>query len=243
MTMRTMAVLCVVLVGSGVTAFAQTPTPARPQTTPPAPTTPVAPVEDAEMTALRAKATAGDATSQSEMGFYYEIRQDYAQAVSWFRKAAHQGHPKAQNQLGLAYALGLGVTQDYAQAVAWYRKSAEQGDVKAQNNLGVLYDTGRGVPQDYAQAVSWYRKAADQGDAFAQNNLGMLYAKGHGVPQDYVSAYFWHTVAGARGTYDTQKEAAKNRDDIAAKMTPQQVADAQELAREWLAAFQKRGGK
>ena len=110
MTMRTVAVLCVVLAGSGVTVFAQTPPP-------------TAPVQDAEVPALRAKAAAGDVAAQSALGFYYELRQDFSEAVSWFRKAADQGHLKAQNQLGLAYALGLGVTQDYAQAVAWYRKS------------------------------------------------------------------------------------------------------------------------
>jgi TPR repeat protein len=164
-------------------------------------------VQDAEVPALRAKAAAGDVAAQSALGVYYESRQDFPEAVSW------------------------------------YRKAADQGDAFAQNNLGAMYDIGRGVPQDYAQAVSWYRKAADQGDAYAQNNLGVMYAKGQGVLQDYVSAYFWYTVAEARGTYDTQKEAAKDRDDIAAKMTPQQVADAQELAREWLEALQKRGGK
>jgi TPR repeat protein len=279
MTMRTVAVLCVVLVGRGVTASAQTPTPERPPTTPPASTAPAAPDEDPQLTALREKAMAGDMASQSALGFYFEIRQEFEQAVSWFRKAADQGHPKAQNQLGLAYALGVGVPQDYAEAMSWYRKSAAQNDVKAQNNLGVMYDTGLGVPQDYAEAVSWYRKAADQGDAFAQNNvgvmfdtgrgvpqdyaeavswyrksayqgdayaqnnLGVMYAKGQGVPQDYVSAYLWYNLAATNETWAVYKEAEKNRDDVASKMTPQQIADAKKLTLEWQAAFEKRARK
>ena len=32
----------------------------------------------------------------------------------------------AQNNLGLAYAMGYGIEQDYQQAISWYRKSAVQ---------------------------------------------------------------------------------------------------------------------
>ena len=34
---------------------------------------------------------------------------DYAEAVKWFRKAAYQGHPLAQLNLGNSYAEGRGV--------------------------------------------------------------------------------------------------------------------------------------
>ncbi len=181
--MRTVAVLLFALAASGAIALAQKTAP------------PVIPVPDSEVPGLRIKGAAGDVAAQAALGFFYESRQDFSEAVTWFRKAADQGHLKAQNQLGLAYALGVGVEQDYEQAVFWYRKSAEQGDVKAQNNLGVMYDTGLGVEKDYVQAASWYRKAADQGDAFAENNLGLMYDNGNGVPQDYAQAMRWYRKA------------------------------------------------
>ena len=56
-----------------------------------------------------------------------------------------------------------------------------------------------------------------------------MYANGQGVPQDYVQAHMWYNLAGASG----DAEGAKNRDLIAQKMTPAQVAEAQRLAREW----------
>ena len=88
--------------------------------------------------------------------------------------------------------------------------------------------------QDYAQAVAWYRKAADQGYAFAQNSLGDMYADGHGVPQDYVLARMWFNLAASRATTAWLRPAAvKSRDDVAAKMTPAQIAEAQRMAREW----------
>ena len=73
----------------------------------------------------------GNAQAQLDLGvMYYKgegVRQDYAQAVQWFRKAAEQGVAEAQHNLGVAYDQGLGSRQDDAQAVQWYRKAAEQG--------------------------------------------------------------------------------------------------------------------
>ena len=77
------------------------------------------------------------------------VKEDYAEAVKWYRKAAEQGQAEAQFTLGLFYYCGNGVKQDYTEAVKWYRKAAEQGDADAQCNLGYCYDCGHGVKQDY----------------------------------------------------------------------------------------------
>ena len=161
-------------------------------------------------------------------------RGDYAAALREWRPLAEQGDYKAQNNLGVMYAQGEGVPQDYVEAVKWYRLAAEQSYAKAQNNLGVMYANGRGVKQDYAEAVKWYRRAAVQGYADAQYNLGVMYAKGHGVKQDYVQAHLWFNLAAASQEKPKEREiSARNRDDIAAKMPPAQIAEAQRLAREW----------
>ena len=52
-----------------------------------------------------------------------------------FRKAAKQGDPQAQYNLGLCYYKGLGVKQDDRKADKWIRKAAEQGNKDAQNHL------------------------------------------------------------------------------------------------------------
>ncbi len=82
---------------------------------------------------------------------------------------------------------------------------------------------------DYAEAVKYYRLAAEQGNENAQNNLGGMYEKGQGVPQDYVEAHKWLNLAGAKGL----EVAIANRERVARKMTPAQIAEAQRLAREW----------
>ncbi|MEY4635371.1 MAG: hypothetical protein RJA55_1169, partial [Acidobacteriota bacterium] len=113
----------------------------------------------------------------------------------------------------------------------------------AQHKLGASYYIGQGVPQDYAQAVAWYRKAADQGDADSQYNLGVMYRNGQGVPQDYVESHKWRNLAASRASAENQKRYAEGRDAVATQMTPAQLAEAQQRASAWLAAFEKRGGK
>ena len=72
--------------------------------------------------ALRmAEAEAGDPVAQLNLGFDYYygrgVTQDYAIAVSWYRKAADQGYANAQTSLGIMYVKGSGVKQNYTTAV------------------------------------------------------------------------------------------------------------------------------
>ena len=91
------------------------------------------------------------------------------------------------------------------------------------------------MPQDYATARQWYEQAAAQGLADAQTSLGMLYEEGLGVPQDNVRTYMWYSLAAAHSIGASQKLAADRRDEVADRMTPAQIAEAQKLVREWKA--------
>jgi TPR repeat protein len=91
------------------------------------------------------------------------VPQDYAQAVTWYRRAAEQGVSEAQTNLGVMYENGEGVPQDYAQAVTWYKRAADQGHAGAQYNLGVRYAQGQGVPKDYIIAHMWGSISAANG--------------------------------------------------------------------------------
>jgi TPR repeat protein len=69
-----------------------------------------------------------------------------------------------------------------------------------------------------------------------------MYFDGQGVPQDYVLAHKWLNLAAAQGGMRSDT-AVKARDNVASQMTPEQIAEAQRLAREWMAAFEKRKKK
>jgi protein involved in temperature-dependent protein secretion len=56
-----------------------------------------------------------------------------------------------------------------------------------------------------------------------------MYEEGWGAPQDYVVAHMWFNLLAAQGDF----KAANKRDELAAKMTPDQIAEARRLAREW----------
>jgi TPR repeat protein len=161
--------------------------------------------------ALLAKANAGDAVAEVQVG------EQYAQAAA-------AEHHKAQ------------IAEDYKQAEAWYRKAAGQNSVAGELHLAALYrDGGEGFPRDMAQAAAWYRKAAEQGDAGAQGTLGVLYSMGQGVPQSDVEAYFWLDLAAAVKGPNQEKYAA-NRQMVGQHITADELSDVEDRVEKWKAA-------
>jgi TPR repeat protein len=192
-----------------------------------------------ELQMLRTWAAQGNALAQNNLGLVYDlgngVSQDYVVARQWYEQAAAQNHAAAQFNLGLLYANGHGVPQDYAMAREWYEKAAALGELWVAVFLGELYSRGHGVQQDFVQAEQWFQRAADQGNEQAQVYLGELYAKGQGVPQDDVRAYMWWSLALAQEVCYQQYEATKNRDEVAQRMTPAQLAEAIRLVQEYQA--------
>ena len=101
--------------------------------------------------------------------------------MSWYLKAAGQGHTQSQNMLGLMFDQGKGVTKNPTVAAKWYEKAGEGGLALAQFNIATMYELGEGVTQDYVKAAKWYEKSAEQGYGKAQVSLGTLYHQGKGV--------------------------------------------------------------
>ena len=83
---------------------------------------------------------------------------------------------------------------------------------------------------DYAMALREWLPLAEQGNEKAQALLGGMYYKGHGVQQDDVNAAMWLDLAARQG----DQSAARLRNHAISEMTPDQIADAQRLAREWM---------
>jgi len=90
--------------------------------------------------------------------------------------------------------------------------------------------------QAQTQEIDARRARAEQGDVDAQYNLGVMYLNGQGVPQDYVLAHMWLNLAASRRTGEDRESAVRLRDLIAEDLTPDDLSEAQRLAREWDAA-------
>ena len=183
--------------------------------------------------------------AQYWLGRAYEsgkgVDANITEAEKWYRKAAEDAktpHEAAQ---------------------MWFRKAASEGDAEAQCFVGYLFHEGKiGVKKESEdnpllkkesednpllsqteyhenpiEAAKWYRRAAEQGNSTGQNNLGVAYRSGDGVPMDYVEAYRWLNLAAGQGGF-ANTVATLMRDELAKKMTPYQIGEAQRLAREFI---------
>jgi len=124
---------------------------------------------------------------------------------------------------------------DEESALKVLRPLAERGDPKAEFMVGELYYLFK---KQNAEALKWFRLASNQGNAGAMYYLGNMHHNGNGVPQNYVEAYKWYSLAVSQAgprekEMDTLTMATENRDGVARRMTPAQVADAQRQAKEW----------
>lgn len=145
---------------------------------------------------LHPMAEKGDSAAQYELAKIYlsgrAATKESGEGMRWLLKAAEQGNPKAQLDLGYHYAVD---DKNYVDALKWYLKAGEHFDdpasLIAAENLGVLYSNGQGVKQDYAEAARWYRKSAERGGARGQFGLGLLYFDGLGVSKDFNEAVKW----------------------------------------------------
>lgn len=193
------------------------------------------------MRLIRPLADKGNPRAQVAVGSMYAhgqgVIQDVAEGLRWLDKATSQGDAYAQFQRGFIYRQGLIVPTDYAEAMKWYRLAAAQNYVPALYGIGSMHEDGAGVPRNDVESIKWFRAAAnhDYPDtdfnyrANAQLKIGRKYAEGRSVPEDNVQAYMWLSLAAEQKAVG----AAIFRDDVARRLSPAQLAEAQKLAREW----------
>jgi len=184
---------------------------------------------------LRAAAAAGNPAAEYEIGIRYSegrgVPANLEIAVQWFERAANKGLAPALYRLGSLYEKGQGVKKDLEKARQFYLTGADKGNAKAVHNLAVLYAEGIDGKPDYRTASQWFRKAADKGVADSQYNLGILYARGIGVDQNLAESYKWFALAAQQGDQD----AAKKREDVAARLDQQSLVAAKLAVQTWVA--------
>jgi TPR repeat protein len=187
---------------------------------------------------LRA-AEQGNEVAQYRVGIMYAegkgVRFSPKDAEKWLRKAAEAGDAALQFELGKRYATGQGVQPHAREAERWFRAAAAQGDAGMQFYLGGLYrDVGEVVAQDRQEAVAWFGRAAEQNHSGAMLALGVMHLNGEGIQIDMVQAHKWLTLAAASD--NEREEAKKSLKTAEARMSEEQIKEAQRLAAEWRAA-------
>lgn len=139
--------------------------------------------------------------------------------------------PAGMDEGVAAYTAG-----DYTTAMTEFRALADQGNADGQYFVGFFYHNGFGMKANQAEALKWFEKAAGQGDQRSQYYAGIIYAAGKGgVAKDLTVADMWLTLSANnpktphRDSLYTKEEIKK----IEAKMSPEQLAKAQDLVKNW----------
>ena len=80
----------------------------------------------------------GNPFAQLVLGELRLERGDYATAAAWFGKAANQGLPQAQQQLGLLFKQGKGMNENKRKAYVWLLVSLDSGNQSVAADLQQL---------------------------------------------------------------------------------------------------------
>src|SRR5439155_1020888 len=168
---------------------------------------------------VKAKAEAGDAESEVELGLRYDkgegVAKDQAEAVKWYRKAAEQNYATAQENLGVCYVSGEGVAENLVEAYKWLLLAVRQGNEHAKEGVTLLEHALR--PEQIAQGqkrahefkqkpLEEVKAKAEAGDAESEVELALRYDKGEGVAKDQVEAVKWYRKAAEQNYAKAQYE-------------------------------------
>ncbi len=149
--------------------------------------------------------------------------------------ARNESASKSQSER-IQAALDAANHGDYAMAASLWQALADQDHGPSQYNLGQMYYAGKGVPQNFAEAVKWFSRAAQKGVPGAQLSLGVAYALGRGVQPNLTEAYKWLKLSmEGFATEKDRMEALKAREMIVARMTSEEIAEAEKETRDWTA--------
>ena len=144
-----------------------------------------------------------------------------ADATEWYRRAAEQGHGRAQFYLGVMCLEGRGIRgvsdsddeedatrshaeweHDTEEASRWFRLAAEHGVTSAKWYMGDMEEAP--AMNNFDNALMWRREAALEGDPAAQYTLGVKYEEGRWgcagkkftvEDPDYFSEVDWYRMA------------------------------------------------
>ncbi|WP_066767466.1 SPOR domain-containing protein [Sphingobium sp. CCH11-B1] len=129
----------------------------------------------------RPLAEAGDPDAQFNLGQAYKlgrgVQSDMAMAINWYRKAAQQGHLRAEDSLGLL----MFQQGDRAGAMPYLERAASRGEPRAQYIVGTSLFNGDVIGKDWVRAYALMSRASAAGLSQATTSLEQM---GKYIPED-----------------------------------------------------------
>jgi TonB family protein len=109
------------------------------------------------------------------------------------------------------------------------QQKANANDAKAELELSEAYFQGTDVAKDEKAGYQLLLRAANHGLPKAQFQMGKYTASQGNRPGDYIVAYMWYALAERNG----YKQSKKKMEDLAARMSAENIAEAKARAQSW----------
>jgi len=103
-----------------------------------------------------------------------QTKPQIAQKVMYAQRAAAQGNPRAQFDLGVMYLQGNGVVKNERLAFNYFHKAARKNHSEAKFQMGLCFAQGRGVRKQSQLARYWFKLAAKSGHSKAMVYLASI---------------------------------------------------------------------
>lgn len=138
----------------------------------------------------------------------FVLKDDFINALTWYRKAADKGSFEAMSIIGDIYYIGEnGIEQDYAEAYKWYSEAASYDYGMARVKRALMIYRGLGTRQFFKRALrefkhlSWRRENFGAFSPLRFNSVARYYAakmveNGEGCDKNPVEAFERYRVAG-----------------------------------------------
>jgi len=105
-----------------------------------------------------------------------DVKQDYKQAIKFYKKGCDGGSGQGCCNLGMMYEKGNGTEQNIDKAIELYTKGCEIGHIQGCTYLGNFYYYGNGVEQDLSKAIELYTKGCENENIAGCIGVGVTYA-------------------------------------------------------------------
>lgn len=185
------------------------------------------------------QARSGNGLAQFTLGLFYQlgwgVTPSPAQSCAWFKLAAQQHVPAAQQQLGRCYLADHFNSGEQTLAYSWFERAQQAGLLGALCDMGKMHADGQFVEPDRNKALQMCSAAAHAGVLEAQLQLAKWLMGGDIVEQDLAQAVNWLTLAANAGDAEAAFYLARFYDNGA--ILPQDAT----LALQWYEQAARRG--
>ncbi len=149
----------------------------------------------------------GNATGAFGIGTLYQfglgVKEDQAEAIAWFKRAADKNTGAALDSMGDVFNYEDEVSNK-ALALHMYLKAAEFGSTKNYGAIAKIYAENTGGLQNFAEAKKWYLRAGAEG----KYQIGELHYFGRGTSVAYAEALSWYRKAAEEGHEGAMRDIA-----------------------------------